>query len=112
MSGGIALGRWYAAEDLPGIYISAIQPNLTPPEIDKSRPTLLKNLDRVEATALVYLVAFDLDRFDLGYTLGTEHPGVDWSERVPGPMKDNRLPGPDGIGDIAPLVATGLINPV
>jgi len=43
----------------------------------------------------VYLIAFDLDRFDLGFAVGTEHPRVDWSDRVPDAVKDPRLPGPD-----------------
>jgi len=68
-------------------------------------------LDTVEASSLCYLVAFDLDRFDLGYALGTEHPSVEWSEHIQLGMKDPKLPGPDGIGTISPLVSTGSVNP-
>jgi hypothetical protein len=66
----------------------------------------------VEAASLVYLVAFDLDRFEVGYEVGTVHPRVNWSPRVPANPDNNlQLPGPDGIGTIAPLAATGLIRP-
>ncbi len=108
---GVALGRWYAAQDNPGIYVSLIQPNVIAPEILQSHPTLLNPSDRVEAKALAYVIAFDLDQFDLGFTLGTNHPRVGWSQRVLNKVKDQTLPGPDGIGNLAPLVATGLINP-
>jgi hypothetical protein len=57
-------------------------------------------------------VAFDLERFNLGYALGTDHPRVDWSERILSQMKIPNLPGPDGIDTIAPLVANGMVNPV
>ena len=72
----------------------------------------MNNLDNVEASALCYLVAFDLDRFDLGYALGTEHPKVGWSEHMLAEMRDPALAGPDGIASIAPLVSTGLIGPM
>jgi hypothetical protein len=108
---GVVLGRWYAAQDNPGIYISVIQPNVLAPEILQGFPALLNRLDSVEATSLVYLVAFDLQHFDLGFGLGTEHPRVRWSERIPAQMKDHALPGPDGIGAVTPLVTVGLVAP-
>ena len=45
----------------------------------------------MEASALCYLIAFDLDRFDLGYALGTEHPRVGWSEHMLEQMRDPAL---------------------
>jgi hypothetical protein len=109
---GMRMGAWYAAEDNPGIYVSVIQPDALAPVILRSYTHIVKRLDSVESTSLVYLVAFDLDRFDLSFVVGTEHPRVDWSDRILEQMKDPNLPGPDGIGGIAPLVATGLVNPV
>ena len=53
---------------------------------------------RVEPHRLVatarrwYLVAFDLDRFELGYALGTEHPSVGWSDHMLEQMKNPALP--------------------
>jgi len=108
---GMAPGQWYRAEGLPGVWISILQPDLIDSAILRSDRTSVNNLDRVEASALCYLVAFDLDQFDLGYALGTDHPGVGWSERAPAQMRDPTLAGPDGIGNIAPLVATGLVAP-
>ncbi len=108
---GLRPGAWYSASGNPGIYVSLMAPELIDQAILEGHKTTVNALDRVEASALCYLVAFDLDRFDLAYALGTEHPGVDWSEHIQRGMKDQRLPGPDGIGTISPLVSTGLISP-
>lgn len=110
-SHGLIPGAWYAAAANPGIYVSILQPDFIAPEILQTYRTVVSNLDKVEASSLCYMIGFDLDRFDLGYALGTEHPQVTWSDRATGSMKDPRLPGPDGIGSIAPLVSTGLIRP-
>ena len=104
-------GAWYSASENLGIYVSVIEPEMVDGAILKSHRATVNGLDAVEASALCYLVAFDLDRFDLAYALGTEHPAVDWSDHIQRGIKDPRLPGPDGIGAIAPLVSTGLIGP-
>lgn len=109
---GLLAGRWYAVKDNPGIFVSLIQPRAVAPQILNSYPQIVKRLDNVEADALVYLTAFDLARFVPGFALGTEHPRVDWSERILTQMKIAELPGPDGIGSIAPLVANGMVSPV
>jgi hypothetical protein len=108
---GMVPGAWYAAAGNAGIYVSVIQPSFIAPAILTSYKTQVNNLDNVEASALCYLIAFDLDQFELGYALGTEHPRVDWSDHVLAQMKNSALPGPDGIGSIAPLVSTGLVRP-
>lgn len=104
-------GVWYAARGNPGIYTSLLQPDLIDPPILQSYKPSVNTLDSVEASALVYLVAFDLDRFDLGFALGTDHPKVGWSDQALPNMRNPSLPGPDGIGSISPLVPTGLIGP-
>ena len=109
---GMIPGTWHEAEDNPGIYVSAIVPNGIAPEITGSYKNLVNRLDNVELAQLVYLVAFDLSKFNLHYALGTVHPGVGWSEHIPSRMKEKSLPGPDGIGTISPLISTGLINPM
>jgi len=109
--GEVRPGAWYAASGNPGVYVSLIEPQLIDAAILESHRETVNALDSVEASSLCYLVAFDLDRFDLGYALGTENPSVEWSEHIQPQMKDPRLPGPDGIGTIAPLVSTGLISP-
>lgn len=108
---GVISGRWYTAQENPGIYVSVLQPQSIAPEILRSHATVVKPLDSVEAAALVYVVAFDLKQFDLGFALGADHPRVGWSERVLERAQDKTLPGSDGIGSIAPLVATGRISP-
>ncbi len=108
---GMTAGAWYPASGNPGIYASILQPNLIDPGILQSYKTSVNSLDSVEASALCYLVAFDLDRFDLGYALGTTHPRVGWSDHMLDRMKNPTLPGPDGIETISPLIATGLVSP-
>ena len=108
---GMTPGAWYAAAGNAGVYVSILQPNFIAPAILRSYPAVVNNLDSVEASSLSYLIAFDLDRFDIAYALGTEHPEVNWSEHLTGQVKDARLPGPDGIAGIAPLISTGLIRP-
>ncbi len=108
-SGSMAPGAWYAT-GTPGSYISVFQPNVIDRAILQRGKSALA-LDSVEGASLCYLIAFDLDRFRLGYARGTLHPEVGWSEHIPARMRDDRLPGPDGIGDISPLVGTGLLPP-
>ncbi len=105
----LVVGEWYPARDVDGVYLSVV----TPANVDRSTlqgsPVAVKPLDAVESKALVYLVAFDLARFELRFALGTDHPRVGWSERVPPAVRDASLPGPDGIGNPAPLVTNGMV---
>ncbi len=108
---GMIPGEWYAAKENPGIYASVIVPGWIAPEIMKSHRNVVNALDSVELAQLVYLVAFDLRRFDLRYSLGTDHPGLAWSPRTLPQMRGKTLPGPDGIGTSAPLIRTGRVSP-
>ena len=107
----LLVGRWYSAAGLPGVFVSVTQPNLVAEEVVQNQGKRVNPLDTVESAALVYMVAFDLDRFDLGFEMGTDHPRVGWSDRVQDQMRDNALPGPDGIGTLDPLVMTGMVSP-
>ena len=108
---GMIPGNWYAAKGNPGIYAGVIVPGWISPEIMRSHRNVVNALDSVELGELVYLVAFDLQRFDLRYSLGTDQPGLGWSSRATPQMRDSTLPGPDGIGTSAPLVRTGRVAP-
>lgn len=110
-SAGLRPGVWYLAKDTPGAWVSLITPAVIDTGSLRSEKTGTARLDGKEESALCYLVAFDLDHFDLGYALGTEHPGVGWSEHMAPGVRDPRLPGPDGIGTMLPLVSTGTIAP-
>lgn len=110
-SAGMVPGAWYATTANPAVYVSVLQPGLIAAGILKSNRGIVGPLDSTEASSLCYLIAFDLDRVDLGFALGTDHPAVNWSPRVPAQVRDLAMPGPDGIGNIAPLVATGLLPP-
>lgn len=93
-------GRWYDAAGVAGVQVSFASPDMLTTDA----------LDEVEAKALVYLVAFDLDAFDLHFTLGTDHPRVGWSDRPPDALRGG-LAGPDGFDTIGPLATTGMVPP-
>lgn len=110
-SAGMAPGRWYAVRDLPDVYASTLAPADMAPELLSGAMKNVNRLDRMESDALVYLVAFDVARLDLHFALGTEHPRLDWSPRPPERVRDDRLPGPDGVSSPAPLVTNGMVSP-
>lgn len=108
--GGMEAGSWYAVEDAPGIYASMMQPGMISDEI-LSRRGEVNWLDGVESGANVYLVAFDMRQFEIGYELGTDHPGFEWSSRPHGAGRDWTIDGPDGIDSPFPLVMVGMLSP-
>ena len=110
--GRVAVGRWYPAQDNPGIFVTTLRPDLVSADVIEEQKGRVAALDPVESAALVYLVAFDLDQFDLGFRLGTDHPRVGWSDMVLPAVRDESLTGPDGIDTIEPLVRTGMLSPV
>jgi hypothetical protein len=97
--------------DLPAVSVSVIAPEFIDARLRRAREPTVNPLDPVESVALVYLVAFDLELFNLHYVMGTEHPRLDWSERPPASSRDPRLPGPDGVASAAPLVTNGMVSP-
>jgi len=108
--GGMEAGSWYQVEDAPGIYASMMQPGMISDEI-LNRSGETNWLDGVERGANVYLVAFDMREFEIGYELGTDHPGFAWSSRPHGAGRDWSIPGPDGISSPDPLVMVGMLSP-
>lgn len=104
-------GRWYPAQGVAAVFVSLMQPEALPVELLGADRGFVNRLDAVESSALDYLVAFDLNAFELGFALGTDHPRVGWSERTLPRMRDGRIPGPDGIGATAPLARTGMVSP-
>jgi hypothetical protein len=105
-------GEWYAVRDIANVFLSVITPSAIAPAILHDHNPSVSELGSVESAALAYLVAFELEHFDVHYELGTEHPELGWSSRPPPAMEDRRLPGPDGIGTAAPLARTGMVNPM
>ena len=104
------MGQWYAARGTDGIFLSVIQPQALA-QGTSGGPRVAGELDAVEGAAMDYMVALDLAQFDLGFAIGTDHPRVGWSERTLDSVRDPKLPGPDGIGSVAPLVVNGMVNP-
>ncbi len=103
-------GSWYESKARKGVFISVMEAKLAAPEILGSHKNLVQKLDPIEAEAVTYLVAYDLNRYDLGFALGTLHPSAEWSARTPDKIR-KKSPGPDGIGDFLPLQMTGKVNP-
>ncbi|MHB8799591.1 MAG: hypothetical protein ACYDBY_14115 [Thermoanaerobaculia bacterium] len=107
--GAMVAGRWYPASAAPGVFVSLMTAGRAARDVLGTSP--VRTLDAVESGALVYLVAFDLEGLDLGFGLGTDHPGVGWSERVPASVRSPVRPGPDGFDDLLPLESTGFVPP-
>ncbi len=107
----LLLGRWYALQGLPGVYLSVLMPAAVAGSILHGHEKSVSSLGTSELSALVYVVGFDLSKFDLHFALGTDQPRLSWSPRPPPTSQDPRLPGPDGIASPAPLVQTGMVPP-
>jgi len=103
-------GGWYRVAGFDYVFASAIQPMTIRSDILDS-PGNANRLDSIEGKAVDYLVAFDIDQYGLGFGLGTDHPRVDWSSRPAASVRVRGMPGPDGIGDVKPLVRSGMVSP-
>lgn len=103
-------GQWYAVAGLDGIDASVVQPGILL-DGDSTATRRGRELDSVESQALVYLVAFDLAAYEVGFALGTEHPRLGWSTRAQASSRSAQMPGPDGIASAAPLVRAGMVSP-
>jgi hypothetical protein len=103
---GMQAGSWYEVEGAPGVYASVMQPGMIASSVFEVPGA--NWLDGIESSADVYLVAFDMSRFDIGYELGTDHPSLGWSSR---PSHRHRGAGPDGFARPDPLVLNGTLNP-
>lgn len=106
-----SVGRWYPVKGAPGVWLSAVQPRFLDAAVGADWGDRAHPLDEVESSALVYMTAFELDRFDLAFDVGTDHPRAGWSERAPSSMRDGRLAGPDGFSTLDPLARIGRVNP-
>jgi len=106
----MAVGAWYPVTDVPGVFASAFQPRYIADAVMQG-PGRVNWLDGVESRATGYMIAFDMDRFEIGYAVGTDHPGMEWSPRPPWNVRPKGLPGPDGISNADPLVLLGMVNP-
>lgn len=103
---GMQAGAWYEVDGAPGIYASVMQPGMIAASVFDVPGA--NWLDGVENGADVYLVAFDMSRFEIGYELGTDHPDLGWSSR---PAQRHNGAGPDGFSRPDPLVLTGTLSP-
>ncbi len=105
-------GKWYQATGNPHVFAGMMKPTAAPEEMlasysDRVGPIGMHDRANKEADALVYLVAFDLEHFRFGYSLGADQPKVEWSTRAA------KTPGggPDGFGNVKPLSTVGALPP-
>lgn len=109
-AGQMTLGLWYPVSGMPDVFVSAFQPRAISDAIIDG-PGRTNRLDSVESRATDYMVAFDLAAFDVGFAVGTDHPGVGWSSRPPASVRPRGLAGPDGFSSVAPLIRLGMVSP-
>ncbi len=107
-------GRWYKALHHPGIFVSVMKPSVAEKKILESYPERVARIGRHdkkerESEALVYLLAYDVGRFRFGYSLGADHPKLDWSFRAEKARKT--CSGPDGFDSKKPLATVGVVPP-
>ncbi len=107
-------GRWYKALHHPHIFVSMMKPTVVEKAIldsytDRVGGIGTRDKKRREVEALVYLVAYDLDDYRLGYALGADHPKLDWAPRAT--QVPHTGPGPDGFNTKAPLCTIGAVPP-
>lgn len=105
------IGRWYPVPGGDGVFASVMRPGDVAPDVVERNKAMLGPLDAMEASALSYFVAFDLDLHEMRFAMGTDHPRLNWSARVPPATRVDALPGPDGISSAVPLVTTGMVGP-
>jgi hypothetical protein len=103
-------GKWYPLQNYPDVYASLIMPGMVSWEIQHSHRDRVNPLGGEERRAVVYLMAFSLSRYTLGWGHGTDHPGVGWSPRAIHIKKNNPY-GPDGFDKLEPLIPLGNVPP-
>lgn len=108
---GLVVGAWYPVSGAEGVWAGVVEPRFLAPEVFSAFGATTSALSDNERAAYVYSVALDLSAFEIGFELGTDHPRVSWSGRVPEPVHDRALPGPDGFDTLAPLARTGMLDP-
>ncbi len=91
---GMVPGEWYPAAAEHGIFVSLMRENWVDSKILSANRGMVNAMDGVEDASLVYLIAFDLDRFEAAYEVGTVHPRVEWATRAPAKFKTPGMPGP------------------
>lgn len=109
--GTMLAGNWYESKTQDGVYVSQMRPRLVSDAVANSYPDIAGKIDAADARSPVYLVAFDLSKFGVKFTTGTEHPSVGWSSRAAAVKASGPPAGPDGFEDVAPLVRSGMVDP-
>lgn len=75
------LGRWYKTKMHDGVYTTLYTADMIPNHIMLSHKNKVRTLQAQELNKLIYITAYDLDRFTINYAVGTKHPEIDTSRR-------------------------------
>lgn len=104
-------GAWYPIKNQENIYFSAMKPAWVHESLLSSHSSRVRPFDGTEEGALDYLVAFDLNHFNVGWSHGARLPGVGWSKRNDHSTATG-LAGPDGFATTSPLAMSGALSNV
>lgn len=75
----VQYGKWYESEMHSGVFVGLFKPELISDEILMTYPGKARDLKPEEKNKLVYMTAYDLNKFSLNYAVGTVHPAVNVS---------------------------------
>ncbi len=109
-TGSLTPGQWYQAKNFREFSVSILTPEMIESTILKSNKDRVGTLQPNESKNLVYLVAWPIDSYNMGWSKGVTEPQVAWSERAVGGAHENKF-GPDGFAQIAPLISAAKVRP-
>ncbi|MFK7872458.1 MAG: hypothetical protein AB8C84_04705 [Oligoflexales bacterium] len=72
----IKMGQWYESSMHKSIYISLYTADLVPKHLLKTYKNRVNNIHSEELSSLIYVTAYDLSKFSLKYSVGTEQPPI------------------------------------
>ena len=73
----MSYGKWYETSMHGGVFTSLFMPSLVAKNIKKSYPRRANKIQGSEKDKMVYLMAYDLERFGAQFVLGTTYPGIE-----------------------------------
>ena len=97
----INFGHWNETKMHPGVYVSMFKPDLIDKKIFEQHKSLVYEIKPKELDKLVYIIAYDLDKYSINYAVGTKHPAINQNHKIMGAQADyNKYLVP--IGSIPP----------
>lgn len=120
----IELGQWYQTAMYPDIFLSFMSYDRVHPDVLGKHKARLRPLTAGEEENLAYLMAFDLESFELHFSLGTRHPDLyptkfelldaaaaTWRQQVEGGQQDAANSSRVDVQAPSALVTIGSVPP-